>query len=66
MPLAHKVKLIEGVCSKLRVCLQGAKQVEWAAQVQKDPNSGGFQVRVFKDDVGERVVGCVISSWTFF
>ena len=26
----------------------------------------GFQGRVFKDRVRESVVGCAISSWTFF
>ena len=26
----------------------------------------GFQARIFKDVLGERVVGCLISSWTFF
>ena len=26
----------------------------------------GFQAKVFKDSVRERVVGCVASLWTFF
>ena len=26
----------------------------------------GFQGKVFKDEVREKVLGCVISSWTFF
>ena len=64
------------MCSKANLLTPGEKKVQHLLQVPSKENGqlmlkgpelpDGFQGRVFKDSVGERVLGCLISSWTFF
>ena len=42
--------------------MQGAKQGERQLVLKRAKFPNGFQGKVFKDSVRERVVGCVISS----
>ena len=51
---------------KVQCLLQGARQGVQVANAQKTRTPHGFQGKVFKDRVRERVVGCGISLWTFF
>lgn len=51
---------------KIQCFITGAMQEQQAANAQRPKLPDGLQGKDFKDSVGVRVAGCVISSWTLF